>query len=118
MGPGPAPEERGRVWDTGGKKKTIKVLERWPLASNASPGGLERRRSVKRLQRTESGRGSKDNKTQNEGRKLGIMEKWLKQDKDSVRNLQSPKRKVSAVDVLEPSGQKEGKPRDKSQLGT
>ena len=117
MGPGPVPEG-GRVWDTGGKKKTAKVLERWPLASNASPGDFEKRRSVKRLQRTQTGKGSKEKKTQDEGRKLGIMEKWLRQDKDSVRTLQSPKRKVSAVDVLEPSGQEERKSGDKSQLGT
>ena len=75
LGPGPVPEERGRVWDTGGKNKTSKVLERWPLASKASPRGLENSRSMKRLQRTHIGKESKARKTQLEGRKQGVLEK-------------------------------------------
>ena len=80
LGPDPVPEVRGRVWETGEKKKTSKVLERWPLALRASPGGLEKRKPEKRLQKTQIGKDLKERKTQFEGRKQGLMEKWLQRE--------------------------------------
>ena len=117
LGPGPAPEG-GRVWDTGGKKRIAKVLERWPLASETSPGGLNRRRPVKRLQRTNTGKDSKDEMNKKEGRKHAIMEEWLKIGKGSGRVLQSPKSNASDIGGLESSGQEERRPSHKGQPET
>ena len=93
-------------------------MERWPLASDTSPGGLDRRRPIKTIQRTNTGKGSKDDMNKNEGRKPAVMEKWLKIGKGSVRVLQSPKRNASDVGGLESSGQEERRPSGKGQLET
>ena len=89
MGPGPAPEERGRVWDAGGRKKISKVLEKWPLASKSSPGGLEKSRPMKRLQRTQIGGDNKARKTGTEGRKQGLLQKWL--DREIQSSEETPR---------------------------
>ena len=95
LGPGPAPEERGRVWDTGGREKIPKVLEKWPLASKPSPGGLEESRPMKRLQRTQIGGENKARKTGTEGRKQGLLQKWLDREKQSSEEIpQNSKKKA------------------------
>ena len=92
------------------KRENVSHAHRWK--------DFEERRPIKRLQRTNSGKGSKDDKNKNEGRKPAVMEKWLKRDKGSVRILQSPKRKASDVGDLESTEQEERRPSDKGQLGT
>ena len=77
-GPGPAPVERGGVWDGGGRKKALKVLEKLPLDLKASPGGLGKRRPKKRLQDTQGGKDLKTRRTESEGRKQNTLEKWIK----------------------------------------
>ena len=72
---------RGGVWEGGGKKRPLKALEKWPLALKASPGGLGKIRSNKRLQDTQGGKELKSRKvTRLEGRKQGTLEKWLQKD--------------------------------------
>ena len=73
---------------------------------------------MKRLQRTQTGRDSKARKTQCEGRKPGVLEKWLRQEKDSEATPQSLKRKASEVGDPEPPGQEERKSGTNGLLGT
>ena len=73
-GPGPAPVVRGGVWEGGGRKKALKALEKWPLALKASPGGLGKIRSNKRLQDTQGGKEIKSRKVLN--KKAGSREPW------------------------------------------
>ena len=80
-------------------------MEKWPLASKASPGGLEKSRPRKRLQRTQIGKELKARKTENEGRKHGLLEKWLEREKQgSENNSQSSRKKVRSVEEPEPTG--------------
>ena len=48
-GPGPRPEECGRVWSKMEEKKTRKVLERWPFDPGPKSLGPQQGRQVKRL---------------------------------------------------------------------
>ena len=98
MGPGPAPEVRRRVWETGEKKKIPKVLERWPLALKASPGGLEKSRPRKRLQKTQIGKEFKARKTEIEGRKQGLMEKWLQREEKGSESFPQSSRKRQGIE--------------------
>ena len=111
-GPGPA-SEGGRIWDTGGrKKKTLKVLERWPPALESSPGGLSnKKKQVKRLQRTATGRDNKEGGSKVEGRKQELMEKWLKGGKGPGNIPKDSLRKDPDIRNLEPSEEEERKPK-------
>ena len=91
MGPRPVPEVRGGLWEGGGKKRTPKVLEKWQLAS---PGGLEKSRPRKRLQRTQIGKEDKGRKTEGRvGRKLSMMEKWVLIEKEGFEDPPRPSRR-------------------------
>ena len=104
LGPDPVPEVRGRVWDVGGQKKIPKVLEKWPLALKASPGGLKKSRPQKRLQGTQIGKEQKARKTEDEGRKQGLLEKWLRmEEQGSENNSRTLKRKVQHEEEPEPT---------------
>ena len=58
-GPGPRPEECGRVWSKMEEKKTRKVLERWPFDPGSKSLGPQQGRSVKRLKGTTPRKGSR-----------------------------------------------------------
>lgn len=62
-GPGPVPEEYGRVWGKGGKKgrkRAMKVLERWPYIPGPGSKGPQQAKPVMRLKGEMLG---KDNKS-------------------------------------------------------
>ena len=84
-------------------------MERWPLASESSPGGLSKKRQLKRLQRTVTGKDIKEGETKNEGRKQDLMEKWLKGGKGPGNIPKDSKRKDSGVRNLESSEEEERK---------
>ena len=89
IGSGPVPEVRGGVWEGGGKKRTPKVLEKWPLALKASPGGLGKSRPNKRLQKTTLGK--KGRKSEVKGsRKLSMWEKWIMMEKEGSEDPPRP----------------------------
>ena len=58
-GPGPTPEECGRVWRQEDEKRTKKVLERWPFDPGPKSLGPQQGRSVKRLKGATPKKGNK-----------------------------------------------------------
>ena len=74
----------------------------------SSPGGLSsKKKQVKRLQRTATGRDNKEGGSKVEGRKQELMEKWLKGGKGPKDSL----RKDPGISNLEPSEEEERKPK-------
>ena len=62
---------------------------------------------------------NKARKTGIEGRKQGLLKKWLDRDKQSSEEIpQSPKKKAKAREEPEPTGLGERKSRAKGLLGT
>ena len=102
---------RGGVWEGGGRKRALKALEKWLLALKASPGGLGKSRSSKRLQETQSGKEAKVRRTpRDEGRKQRTLEKWFQKEgqgsEDSPRTLE---KKEPALEDPEPTGRRSEK---------
>ena len=75
-GPGPTPEERGRVWSNVTQKKSIKVLERWSFDPGSKSLGPQQGKSVKRLKGTTPGK-ARRKKYKEVEKQAFALEDWL-----------------------------------------
>ena len=84
--PSPESEKCGRIWGTEVKKKALKALERWLPDPGPSPGGLKKRKPMKRLQKLTPG------KEVREGRGVGdrnVLQRWLQREKEGSEALKT-----------------------------
>ena len=77
----PDPEECGRDRENEVKKRTNKVLARWPPDPGTSPKTTNQRKLVKRLTGTATGKGVKE-KEGTRRKQENFLQGWLEKDKE------------------------------------
>ena len=88
-GPGPASGECGRSWKKEGRKRALKVLERWPYDPGSSLMGPQQGKPVKRFKGAMPGKGNR-RKGRLESMQNTALLGWLNTAKEGLEAKTGP----------------------------